>query len=71
MSIFDALASNQNIDINALYKQFQMNPLDFLIKSRLNIPQGMNNPQQIVQHLATSGQVPPQYRQQVDAMLKR
>lgn len=71
MSIFEALASNQQIDINALYQQFQLNPVEFLVRSRLNIPQGMNNPQQIVQHLATSGQVPPQYQRQVDAMLRK
>lgn len=72
MSIFEALASNNpQIDINALYQQFQLNPVEFLVRSRLNIPQGLTNPQQIVQHLATSGQIPPQYQRQVDAMLKR
>ena len=72
MSIFEALASNNpQIDINALYQQFQLNPVEFLVRSRLNIPQGMNNPQQIVQHLSATGQVPTQYRQQVNAMLRK
>ncbi len=47
------------ININQLmqmYSQFQSNPLAFLGR-RYNIPQGMNNPQDIVQHLLNSGQI--------------
>ena len=39
-----------------MYAQFRQNPLS-LLGSRFNIPQGMNSPQDIVQHLLNSGQV--------------
>lgn len=68
MSLFQNLQNQQN-DINSLYQQFQQNPMEFLLKSRLNIPQGMSNPQQILQHLSATGQVPTQYRQQVNQLL--
>lgn len=33
------------------------NPLQFLTQRGLNIPQNLNDPQQIVQHLLNSGQI--------------
>lgn len=36
--------------------QFRQNPLAILSR-RFNIPQNLNNPQEIVQHLLNSGQV--------------
>ena len=39
-----------------MYSQFKQNPMALLGK-RFNIPQGMNSPQDIVQHLLNSGQV--------------
>lgn len=36
--------------------QFKQNPLAMLSR-RFNIPQGMNDPNQIIQHLLNSGQV--------------
>lgn len=36
--------------------QFKQNPMAFLGR-RFNIPQNMNNPQEIVQHLLNSGQI--------------
>lgn len=57
-------------DINALFQQFKKNPVEFLIKSKLNIPQGMNgNPQEIVRHLYNSGQIPQQILPKVQQML--
>lgn len=38
--------------------QLQADPAGTLKQAGLNIPAGMNNPQQIVQHLLQSGQVP-------------
>ena len=36
--------------------QFKQNPMGMLMQ-KYNIPQNMNNPQQIIQHLLNSGQV--------------
>lgn len=71
MSIFDALASNQNVDINALYQQFQLNPIDFLAKSNLGIPQGMNDPMQILQYLNNSNKIPQHLQGRVNQILGR
>ena len=61
MSVFDQLG-------NSVPKQGQQNPMQMLSQLRqdpagmlkkagYNIPAGMNNPQEMVQHLVTSGQV--------------
>lgn len=39
-----------------LYAQFRQNPLAMLSK-KFNIPQNLNDPQQIVQHLLNSNQI--------------
>lgn len=39
-----------------LYAQFKQNPLAMLSK-KFNIPQNLNDPQQIVQHLLNSNQI--------------
>ena len=38
--------------------QLKGNPMQFLAQRGIQIPQGMNNPQQIVQQMVTSGQLP-------------
>ena len=43
-------------DLSNLYQQMQQNPMQFLSR-RFNIPQNMNNPNDIIQHLLNSGQV--------------
>lgn len=42
--------------LSQMYAQFQRNPMGMLAR-RFNIPQGMNSPQDIVQHLLNSNQV--------------
>ena len=59
----------QQPDMNALFQQFKQNPMKYL--TGFDIPQGMNSPQQIVQHLANSGKIPPQLQSRVNAMLGR
>lgn len=54
-------------DLNMLYKQFAQNPMKYL--TGLNIPQGMNSPQQIVQFLQSNGRIPPQLQPYVNLML--
>ena len=43
-------------DLNNIYQQFKQNPMQMLSK-RFNIPQNLNNPNDIVQHLLNTGQV--------------
>lgn len=44
------------MQIMQMYQQMKTDPIGMLAQ-RFNIPQGINNPQQIVQHLLNSGQV--------------
>lgn len=39
-----------------MIQQFQSNPMQMLMQ-RFNIPQNINNPQDIIQHLLNSGQI--------------
>ena len=58
-----------NPNMQMAYQQFQQNPMRFL--GGLSIPQGMTDPRQIVEHLANTGQVPPQLQAMVNARLGR
>lgn len=44
------------MQIMQMYQQFRQNPMAML-SQKFNIPQNINNPQDIVQHLLNSGQV--------------
>ncbi len=44
------------MDIFSMYNQLRSNPMQ-LLSRRFNIPQNMNNPQDIIQHLLNSGQI--------------
>lgn len=64
MSLFDSLGnrnqqtqSSQNKAQQAM-SQLQEDPAGVLGKIGLNIPAGMTDPQQMVQHLMQTGQVP-------------
>lgn len=46
---------NQN-QFQQMFTQFRQNPMPMLSR-RFNIPQNINDPQQIVQHLLNSGQI--------------
>lgn len=39
------------------FRQFSGNPMQMLSQSSLNIPQGVNNPGEIIQHLMNSGKL--------------
>lgn len=59
-------------DMNAMFENFKKNPMEYLVKARLNIPEGMSgNPQAIVQHLMQTGQVPRQLMPQIQQMFRR
>ena len=49
------MAGNLN-DIMNMYQQFSQNPIGMLSR-KYNIPQNLNNPQDIIQHLLNSGQI--------------
>lgn len=49
---------NRNVSFNdfmSSFRQFSGNPMQML--SNLGIPQGMNNPSEIIQHLMNSGKL--------------
>lgn len=59
----------QTPDLNKLYHQFQQNPMKYL--SGMGIPQGMNDPKQILAFLADNGKIPPALKRRANAMLGR
>ena len=58
-------------DLNKMFQQFKQNPLEYLVKAKLNIPQGMTDPQQIVNHLMGTGQIPKQLMSQINQMMRK
>ena len=54
-------------DLSNIYQQFKQNPMQMLSK-RFNIPQNLNNPNDIVQHLLNTGQVTQTQVNQVMSM---
>lgn len=47
---------NNAFNVMQIYQQFMQNPMAMLSK-RYNIPQNLNNPNDIIQYLLNSGQV--------------
>ena len=60
---------NQQPNMQQMQQQFNQNPMRYL--TGLNIPQGMTDPEQIVRHLDSTGQVPPMLQPMVNAKLGR
>lgn len=58
-------------DLNKMFQQFKQNPLEYLIKAKLNIPQGMTDPQQIFNHLMGTGQISKQLMPQINQMMRK
>jgi hypothetical protein len=59
MSLFDNLGQNQQMNPMQMIQQLRSNPAQILAQAHLNVPQNMmGNPQQIINHLVQSGQVP-------------
>jgi len=44
------------MNLMSMVSQFKQNPMS-LLAQRFNLPQNMNDPQQIVQHLLNTGQI--------------
>lgn len=52
---------NNQINLNSMYNEFSSNPIQFLVKNKFNLPQNISNdPQTIIQHLLSSGQLTQQ-----------
>ncbi len=73
MSIFDSLghAPRQQMNPMQMMQQLRNNPAAMLKARGLNVPDGMTNPQQIVQHLLNSGQISNSKLQMVMQMMGR
>ena len=56
-----------------MLQQLKNNPLQFLMQRRMNIPQGMsmNDPQAIINHLISTGQVSQQQLNAAYQMMQR
>ncbi len=57
-----------------MLQQLQANPIQFLQRAGFNVPNNLNDPNQIIQHLMNSGQISQQrYEQarQMAAMFKK
>ena len=73
MSIFDSLGNQpkqQQINPAQTLQQLKANPAQVLKGRGINIPSNMTNPQQIIQHLVQSGQVPQNRLTQAMQMLQ-
>ena len=56
MSLFD-MTGGQRQNPMQMMQQLRSNPAATLKQAGMNIPDGMNDPQQIVNHLLQSGQI--------------
>lgn len=69
MSLFNQLGNQPN-----MMNQLRANPAAMLKQRGLNIPEGMNDPQQIINHLIQTGQINNsrlQMAQQMMAQMRR
>lgn len=72
MGVFDSLGQKpQQLSPMQMLQQLRSNPASVLKQAGYNIPDGMNNPQQMVNYLLQSRQVPQTRYQQVLQMLSR
>lgn len=71
MSLYDQLTGQKMHNPLQMLSQLRQNPASVLKQAGLNIPAGMNNPQQIINHLLQSGQVPQSRYQQAMQMMSK
>ena len=48
---------NNFMNMYSMLQQLRTNPVPFLLQRRYNVPQGMNDPNAILQHLVNTGQI--------------
>lgn len=72
MGLFDQLGKKeQPANPAQILQQLRSNPVSMLKQAGYSIPDGMNNPQQMVSYLLQSGQIPQARYQQTMQMLSR
>ena len=74
MSLFNQLGGNAPQNPTQIISQLRANPAAMLKQRGLNIPDGMNDPQQIINHLIQTGQINNsrlQMAQQMMAQMRR
>lgn len=67
MSLFENLAQNPM----QLMNQLRANPAALLRQRGLNVPDGMNDPQAIINHLLQTGQISNSRLQMAQMMMRR
>lgn len=70
MSLFESL-NQQPQNPMQMMSQLRSNPAAILRQKGLNIPDGMNDPQQIINYLLQSGQVSNTRLQMAQKMMRR
>lgn len=58
-------------DFMSKFQQFSGNPMQMLSQSGLNIPQGITNPNDIIQHLMNSGKLSQEQYAQIQQTAQR
>lgn len=77
MGIFDNLGrpaqpqQRQQMNPQQSFQQLQRNPASFLGQVGLNVPENMSDPNQIINYLTQSGQLPQSRYQQAMQMMQR
>lgn len=72
MGVFDKLGQNpQQSSPQQMLQQLRSNPVGMLRQAGYSIPDGMDNPQQMINYLLQSRQVPQARYQQAVQMLGR
>lgn len=61
---------NNPMQILQMISNLQQNPMQILRQAGLNIPNGVNSPQDIIQHLLNSGQITQDQVNQAQQMQK-
>ena len=69
MSIFQQLGGGQQQDPRQAVQQIKADPAGFLKQAGVNVPGGMTDPRQIINHLLQTGQVGNAKYQQVLQMM--
>ena len=63
-------AAQPQMNWQQMMQQLRQNPAQMMKQAGYNVPDGMNNPQQIVQHLMQSGQLSTGRLSQLQQMAK-
>lgn len=71
MSLFDQLGSQTPSNPMQMLQQLKSDPVGVLKKAGYNIPSGISGPQQMIQYLMNSGQLPMSRFNQAQQMASR